>query len=236
RIRPYLVKRIINPNTKEEIVSDRKELLFSDREKFLRIYGTKVISRETALRIRKILLEVVKRGTGKSAYIPGLEICGKTGTAQKAINGVYTDKSFASFVGMAPCEKPRIIAMIIVDEPQKAFQFGGVASAPYVGRFISRLSAIAPEYIPAGVSSEPKIAKVESVSTPNLVMLYKEQAEKLLRWLELEPVFMGNGNIVLSQMPPEKTSLKKGEKVYLTLGNANNLSLNNNNDKKLVPD
>lgn len=218
RIRPYIVKRIVDPSQKKEILSDRKELLHSDKERFLRLYGTRVISAETARRIKSILREVVKRGTGKLAEIEGLNIGGKTGTAQKAVGGRYTDKSFASFVGMAPIDNPDVIVAIVVDEPYKAYQFGGVAAAPYVGRLMAKINAISPDYLRGGSIEKENLAQSDSIVLPSLVMFSKAQAEKFLNWLGLEPVFIGNGELVLSHIPEGKSVVAKNSKVYLTLG------------------
>ena len=69
-------------------------------------------------------------GTGKKAQVDGFRIAGKTGTAQKAENGGYSkDKYIASFVGIAPIDKPRFVIAVMVDEP-KGVRTGGQVAAP----------------------------------------------------------------------------------------------------------
>lgn len=91
----------------------------------------KVVSLDTAARIRKILAGVVEEGTGKMAKISGFTAAGKTGTAQKLEpNGAYSHNKFmASFIGFAPAEDPLIAVVVVVDEPHP-YYFGGVVAAP----------------------------------------------------------------------------------------------------------
>jgi cell division protein FtsI/penicillin-binding protein 2 len=91
----------------------------------------KVISLDTAARVRKILTGVVEAGTGKLAKINGFSAAGKTGTAQKLEpNGTYShDKFVASFIGFAPAEDPVVAIAVVVDEPHP-YYFGGVVAAP----------------------------------------------------------------------------------------------------------
>ncbi|MFH0762748.1 MAG: penicillin-binding transpeptidase domain-containing protein [Candidatus Omnitrophota bacterium] len=91
----------------------------------------KVISLDTANRVKQILGGVVENGTGKMARIPGFSAAGKTGTAQKLEpNGAYSHNKFiASFIGFAPLEEPLVAIVVTVDEP-RPYYFGGVVAAP----------------------------------------------------------------------------------------------------------
>ncbi|MCD6412568.1 MAG: penicillin-binding protein 2 [Elusimicrobia bacterium] len=92
----------------------------------------RVISRNTAERMKDFLRAVVESGTGVEAKIPGWNICGKTGTAQKFDRklGKYSEnKFFASFCGFFPEEDPQILIFIGVDEPQKQ-HYGGSVCGP----------------------------------------------------------------------------------------------------------
>jgi cell division protein FtsI/penicillin-binding protein 2 len=90
----------------------------------------RVISEETAQRVKNILIGVVENGTGKLAKIDGVKVGGKTGTAQKVINGNYShDKFFASFIGFAPAENPKLGIVVVFDDPHPS-HFGGTVSAP----------------------------------------------------------------------------------------------------------
>ena len=90
----------------------------------------RVISKDTAERIKDILTRVVEEGTGRRSRIEGLKVAGKTGTAQKFIDGRYShNKFFASFVGFAPVDDPVIAVAVVVDEPRGS-DYGGTVSAP----------------------------------------------------------------------------------------------------------
>jgi len=91
----------------------------------------KVISVDTAHRVKRILNGVIENGTGKLAQLEGYSAAGKTGTGQKLeANGTYSHAKFiASFIGFAPVEDPVIAIAVVVDEP-RPYYFGGVVAAP----------------------------------------------------------------------------------------------------------
>jgi len=117
-LKPYIVK---------EIRDNHGEIIKSFSPTLVR----KVISLDTANRVKKILTGVVEEGTGKLAKIKGFSAAGKTGTAQKLEpNGAYSHSKFvASFIGFAPAEDPVITVVVVVDEP-RPYYFGGVVAAP----------------------------------------------------------------------------------------------------------
>ena len=70
-------------------------------------------------------------GTARSARIPGITVCGKTGTAHKQEGKGYAEKKYRGvFVGVAPVDKPRIVVAIMIDEPTNGKYFGGDVAAP----------------------------------------------------------------------------------------------------------
>lgn len=90
----------------------------------------RVISAGTAYRVKEILKGVVAEGTGRRAQIEGIETAGKTGTARKVVDGKYSrGKYYASFMGFAPADNPRLAAVVVVDQPHPSY-FGGTVSAP----------------------------------------------------------------------------------------------------------
>lgn len=95
------------------------------------VFVRKVISVDTAMRIKKILTGVVEEGTGRLGKVQGFSAAGKTGTAQKLEpNGSYSHNKFvASFIGFAPAEDPLLVIVVMVDEPHPSY-FGGVVAAP----------------------------------------------------------------------------------------------------------
>ncbi|MBI4665895.1 MAG: penicillin-binding protein 2 [Nitrospinae bacterium] len=90
------------------------------------------ITAATAMLMREMMKGVVTGGTGENAAIPGYTVAGKTGTAQKIdpVTRAYsTDKYLASFVGFFPVEAPRLVILVMVDEP-KGVEWGGAVAAP----------------------------------------------------------------------------------------------------------
>jgi cell division protein FtsI (penicillin-binding protein 3) len=93
--------------------------------------GRRVVSRHVSDQMLSMLRGVVLEGTGTEAAIPGYTVAGKTGTAAKIDpDGRYsTSRYVASFVGMVPATKPKLVIMVMVDEPHGDI-YGGVVAAP----------------------------------------------------------------------------------------------------------
>lgn len=118
--KPRLLKRITN--ALGETVMENPPLLVR-----------RCISEETSAALVDILRKTVTYGTGKNAAIPGVDIIGKTGTAQKADpNGGYSkSKYLMSFIGAIESVKPRIVILVVIDEPMKGSdRTGGKVAAP----------------------------------------------------------------------------------------------------------
>jgi cell division protein FtsI (penicillin-binding protein 3) len=95
------------------------------------LHRHRMVSTRVAAEIMAMLKDVVAEGTGQFAAIPGYQVAGKTGTAQKpdSHGGYATDRYVASFVGIVPASRPRLVVLVTVDEPRGAI-WGGVVAAP----------------------------------------------------------------------------------------------------------
>ena len=95
------------------------------------LYHRRLVSRRIASQLMVMLEDVVAEGTGHYAAMPGYQVAGKTGTAQKpdSHGGDATGRYVASFVGIVPASRPRLVILVTVDEPQGAI-WGGVVAAP----------------------------------------------------------------------------------------------------------
>ena len=114
---PHLVKRIYADDG--YVLEERKNEV-----------RNRTISEEASAILAEMLEGVVKDGSGKKTYIDGYRVGGKTGTAQKYENGrIAAGKYVSSFVGFFPANKPKYLALVIVDEPQGAY-YGSVVAAP----------------------------------------------------------------------------------------------------------
>ncbi len=116
RVRPSVVDRIIDEN------GNLVRLRTPER--------TRIMRAETAAVVRDAFEGVVLRGTGKSAALEGYRAAGKTGTAQKIVDGHYSNTRYvSSFIGFAPLPNPRISILVQIDEPHGSI-YGGTVSAP----------------------------------------------------------------------------------------------------------
>ena len=100
--------------------------------------GERVISKDNSAKLRQMLAGVLNPGgTASEVSVPGFSLAGKTGTAQKVVDGTYSDTRFvASFTGFAPVDDPRLLVSIMVDEPQGDY-YGGTVAAPAFGEIAS---------------------------------------------------------------------------------------------------
>lgn len=109
---------------------------------------TRVVSEMTSRQMRRLMREVVVDGTASKAEVPGYSVAGKTGTAEKAINGVYRKKSLlTSFMGVFPSQEPKYMVLVVLDEPKgtaetHGFRTAGWNATPTVGRVITRVAPL----------------------------------------------------------------------------------------------
>ncbi len=118
----------------------------------------RVISSRTAERMREILKGVVENGTGKRARIEGYAVAGKTGTAQRIIDGRYSNIYFtSSFVGFVPADSPEVV-IVVSAQTKKPLHFGGVVAAPT----FRKIAVDTLNYLGIAPSASPDENKVSS--------------------------------------------------------------------------
>jgi len=172
----------------------------------------RVISSETAKFVRGLMRGVVERGTGRLANSEIVKIAGKTGTAQKAINGVYSkDKYYSSFIGFFPYEDPKYTMLVIIDEPGLDRYYGGEIAAPVFKKIAENI--VKPE------EHKNKSFKVYPWKLPDFTGLTLRDvldALKLLKIDESKVVIKGNGRVV-KQDPAPGTKIDEVDKVIIYL-------------------
>ena len=154
-----------------------------------------------------------------SARIPGITMAGKTGTAQKAVKGGYGDQYLSSFVALVPADKPELLVITMIDEPQKA-NYGSMVAAPvcrevtvrtlaYHGKLSETLDTVVVENIQvdtlddeplADALAAPKATLVTD-KVPNIKGLPLRRALELLAKKGIVPVLKGQGMTVKDQKP-----------------------------------
>jgi cell division protein FtsI (penicillin-binding protein 3) len=203
-MRPYVTRRVVSP---------QGEIVLEIQPHVVR----RVISEKTARSLASILKDVTNEGgTGVMANVDGFEVAGKTGTAQKAdpVHGGYAAKKrVASFVGFVPANDPRLVALVLIDEPEVNV-YGGVVAAPAfrnIAQAALRHLAVAPQQaalIPV-LPSQPealgrRVAKPNSPATvetngdaaPDFVGLSLREALEKAQTLKLRVRLQGNGYVV----------------------------------------
>ncbi|RKY47530.1 MAG: hypothetical protein DRP86_07590 [Candidatus Neomarinimicrobiota bacterium] len=126
-LQPFIVRSAYSPD---------RELLVSGEIEVIR----RAMSESTASTLRDILEKTVTEGTGRNAYIPGYRVAGKTGTAQKVIDGTYSQRQYvSSFIGFFPANKPVLVCGITLDSPDYGKHWGGTCAAPAVRHVFTRI-------------------------------------------------------------------------------------------------
>lgn len=220
-VQPHLVKKILSTDDNGNV---------SVVKEFYPKVVKKVMSAESSLRLRQMMESVVTKGAAKAAYMPGYHLGGKTGTAQKAVNGKYPKGVYiSSFAGMAPVNDPKVVVLVSIDEPDKSNYYAGSTSAPLTKLLLGdifRYMNIQPDQKDI---KNNELYKVTSV--PEIRGLKVEDAKNVLRSFKLTTETQGSGNIVYDMSPKPGISIKENSKITLYLGNEKNDNL-----KVSVPD
>ena len=115
--------------------------------------GQQLLKPEVTKTLMSWMESVVEKGSGKGVKTPGYRIGGKTGTAQKALNGIYLPGAkICSFVAALPIEKPRYVVLVVVDEPQGENAYGSTVAVPVAKQVIDALLVV--EKIPPSKPAE----------------------------------------------------------------------------------
>ena len=219
-MRPLLVTGVYGPKG-EELVTGHPEAI------------RRVASPAAMKQLRRILYYVVEEGTGSEARLPGYTIAGKTGTAQKFLNGKYSDKEFmATFAAMFPADQPQLVCVVAVDSPKYGSHFGGGAAAPIVRNTIKRILNLDDNfYIPPQppiTAQRPSPALytlataglLPAAATPGVVPDFRgfslRKALRLARWTGVRLQMEGSGRVVQQSIRPG-TLVDKKEVCLITL-------------------
>ncbi|MDE6195499.1 MAG: PASTA domain-containing protein, partial [Erysipelotrichaceae bacterium] len=202
--KPYITKAILDPITQDPILE------------YQPTQQRRVISQETSDKMRYALESVVANGGGKNAYIEGYKIGGKTGTAQKAENGVYLSNEYIlSFLSAAPMDDPQIVLYIAADSPQNDVQYGGTVIAPVVKAcYEDILPYLNVKKVEEQIPKKTTWLDPKTIQVNNFIGLTVDEVKQ--EGLIFE--FIGEGDQVVDQMPEANTVLNEGGKVWIYLG------------------
>ncbi|WP_282941526.1 stage V sporulation protein D [Paenibacillus sp. RC67] len=203
--KPHVAKAWYSPETGEMVQKEQPELV------------RQVISEATSKQVRETLESVVANGTGRNAFIEGYRVGGKTGTAQKVINGRYSaTEHIVSFIGFAPADDPKVVVYAAVDNPQ-GIQFGGVIAAPLVKNIMEdalhymnvppRKDQLDRKY----VYGDPKAVEVPSLIGMSITDIYEDMNSDFLL------AKSGAGSYVVNQVPKAGVKVEQGSTIRIYL-------------------
>jgi cell division protein FtsI (penicillin-binding protein 3) len=201
----------------------------------------RVITAGTSATLTEIMEQVVERGTGREAQVPGYRVAGKTGTAKKMVDGTYQGHRDynVSFVGFVPSRAPELAIVVVVDTPRNDSRYGGTVAAPIfreIARSVLRHRGVPPsldrpEPVRAGrwdVASRRPLPGAIAASLaapddaadgrglPDLSGLSARDALRGLARLGIVPRVRGTG-VVVGQTPAPGATVGAGSPVVLRL-------------------
>lgn len=202
---------LLEPKIIKTIINERNEIEYEAEKTIVR----NVISDITSQQMREIMESVVVNGSGQKAQIDGIRIGGKTGTAEKIVDGEYSSTvGVASFVGVLPINNPEYLVYIVVDEP-KGSMLGSQVAAP-IARDVMLSIVDYKEY------QRSYVEALEIMSVPNLEGLTLEDATELVESLNLEIRVTTQGDhddesLVISQYPRPGTERPAGSAILVEI-------------------
>ncbi len=207
--------KLITPHVMKEIVdyddSNNKEVL----EAFSNYNERRIMDEQISKELRNHLEQVVENGGGKKAFIAGYHIAGKTGTAQKVIDGRYAPQKYvSSFAGMAPADNPQISILISIDEPDPSNYYGGqiatVVAKQVFNDVFNYLS-----FKSDATSEEISKSLLMDIIVPEVRGLNRNDAEKLLKENNLKFKLNSEGEIITDMTPKPGYTVKEGTEIIL---------------------
>ena len=182
----------------------------------------KAIKKETAETMRRLMKDVVnENGTGRAAFVEGLNIGGKTGTSKKVKGGKYLEGHYwASFTGIAPIDKPVLVCVVSIDDPAIG-KYGGPVAGAAVARILKNI--VASPTISIGKDMRLYIENVSDTTVqvtqtriyPNFNGLNVKVARKICNDSKIDFDIYGTGNIIIRQNPAANSEIRDYAKVAL---------------------
>lgn len=202
-LKPYIVNNINNIN---------EVPIYSESPQVVR----KIANENVMAQLTQLLVNVVETGTGTEANISGWQIAGKTGTAQKSINGIYSHTKFISnFVGYLPACNPQLLCVITLDEPKLGYHWGGTGAAPVFKKVMERIINI-----DDSIKMPKKIIRDTKYKEPLLV---KHQIHESKTNLKNEPILLSS--IAKEQSPVALPAKSQAKYTKIVIPNVQGMSL-----------
>jgi stage V sporulation protein D (sporulation-specific penicillin-binding protein) len=181
----------------------------------------RVVRRATARTLMDFCRRAVVDGTGEKADVGFMTISGKTGTSQKAAprGGYLPGKYVSSFIGFAPHDDPRIVCLIMLDEPRYASRFGGISCAPEFAALCRQLANATDVFdgVLAALTVPAPPREGGECRTPNFIRMERSAALEYARELGCNALCQGDEGRVVAQSPGPGTPMDRDEVVRLVV-------------------
>ena len=202
---PYIVKSISEKETGSIIEQTKKKKI------------RQVISEKTSRIMRHALESVVAKGGGKSAYIEGYRIGGKTGTAQKVQDGRYLVGNYImSFMAVVPSNDPEAVLYLAIDNPKNTALLSSYTTTPIARRILlDIIDALGIEKQEKEMEKDLEWTDIPTHKVPDVVGKTVDEAKKKLTNFTIK--YSGNGKKVVAQSPEAGEKLEEGGTVRLLL-------------------
>ena len=206
-VKPRFIKELRRENKTEKIFETE-------------VVNPQIASDKTLRKIRKVMENVVVKGTADNIYSPNFSMAGKTGTAKKVVNGIYSTKHYvASFAGFFPAENPKYSCIVVVHDPKKEKgYYGATVAAPVFKEIAQKIYTTTP-IDKQSVDDQVEFAVLENRykefdeiiqktynKIPDVVGMSAMDALSLLENIGLKVKLYGVGKV-------KSQSLKKGEQL-----------------------
>ena len=195
--RPFIVKSISEKESNSIIKEYKKKKL------------RKVISKRTSSIMRYGLESVVAKGGGKSAYIEGYRIGGKTGTAQKVKDGKYLDNNYImSFMAVVPSNNPKAVLYLAIDNPKDTAMLSSYTTTPIARRILlDIIEALHIKKQKGELTKDLEWSDKPTYKVPNLIGKDVKTVKKKTKHFHIE--YSGTGNTIVAQSPNPKEKLEE---------------------------
>ncbi|MGD9140226.1 MAG: penicillin-binding protein [bacterium] len=223
---------LMRPRIVKAVVDEDMNVIKTCKPRVIR----RVVKEQTARKVAGLLRGVVEDGTGMLACVEGIPAAGKTGTAEKVINGRYNrDLHTCVFAGFVPAANPKYVCVVVIDEPNGVFSYGGGVCGPAFSSMASSLSRMEKACLPSSClmlagSREVSDGGAEAALTlwdgsararcPSVIGLTLKEAKRVFEEARIRWLYSGSGRVV-KQDPAPGAPLNSSRLCTIRLGNGN---------------
>ncbi|MBW6516423.1 MAG: PASTA domain-containing protein [Candidatus Cloacimonetes bacterium] len=212
-MRPYIVSRVIDENHR---------LIRENSPQRIR-----TLSNKAALdTLKTIMQDVVEYGTGTATKLSYINIAGKTGTAQKQAAGQvgYSNKYIANFVGFYPAEDPRLVCLVLYDEPSYRYRHASTSATVTFRKITEQILAL-PDY---NIVPKIRLQEQQFVTMPNVTGMRLSRAQNILERnnikYQIEGVTDPDNIVIINQLPKQGVQIDQEQIVIIVAENPSRMA------------